>query len=380
MEPIDYESPPPSPKYRFMRTPRHQKHARFFCHLYVLQHSQVPLNRQDDSLLPEKVPLTELRYFTHDFAYRGMGHKFSELLMGLHFAKNNGLQYVFNEKSFVHNDRNADLEWFGDLMSQRYPTPPELLRDKLNNKGFEMDLKQWIPVTHYRGTIADAYSRMSELDLRKPLLGFGGRNTYYCTEDESSAPSSNCFKSGFSFFNSTRDIRDLLQTPTTDIPKSDHPEPAQVDRLAIHIRLGDIQVSESPETYLEVIEGMRRKFSIGLTLDQVHFVFYRPSWWSLYNWKRLWDLKRALPTAQFHDIASVEETVRFMVASKYLMTSGSSLSYLAAYLCPRCHVISTVPKEYLDKAELTENDYTANFYYMDEWDPSFRYLSSSSSQ
>ncbi|KAG9319910.1 hypothetical protein KVV02_007325 [Mortierella alpina] len=393
MEPLDYESPPPSPQHQFMRTPRHRKHAHYFwclipgfvilyvtSHVYALQHSQDPLNGQDSPLMPEKVPLTELRYFTHDFAYRGMGHKFSELLMGLHFAKNNGLQYVFNGKSFVHNDRNADLEWFGDLMSQRYPTPPELLKDKLNNKSFDMDLKRWIPVTHYRGTVADAYSRMSDLELRRSVIGFGGRNTYFCTEDESSAPSSNCFKAGFSFLNATRDIRDLLQTPTVDTSQSDLLRPAQVDRFAIHVRLGDIQVSETAETYIKLIEGMRQKLSIGLTPDQVHFVFYRPSWWSFSNWKRLWDLKRALPTAQYHDIESVEETVRFMIASKYLMTSGSSLSYMAAYLCPHCHVISTVPKEYLDKAQLMEDDYTANFYYMDEWDPSFRYLTSSSKE
>ncbi|KAF9957130.1 hypothetical protein BGZ70_009610, partial [Mortierella alpina] len=340
----------------------------------------VPLNGQDGPLLPAKVPLTELRFFTHDFANQGMGHKFSEVLMGLHFAKNNGLQYVFNEKSFVHNRRNADLEWFGNLLSQRYPTPPELLRDKSNDKSFEMDLEQWIPVDHYRGTAADAYSRMSELELRRSVLGFGGRNTYFCPEDESNAPSSNCFMTEFSFLNATRDIRDLLQTPISDMSQSHSPEPAQVDRLAIHIRLGDIQVSEAPETYIEVIEGMRRKLSIRLSLEQVHFVFYRPSWWSFKDWKRLWDLKRALPTAHYHDIESVEETVRFMIASKYLMTSGSSLSYLTAYLCPRCHVISTIPKEHLDKTTLSENDYTKNFYFMDEWDPSFRYLTSSSSK
>ncbi|KAF9950179.1 hypothetical protein BGZ72_008125 [Mortierella alpina] len=390
---MDYESPPSSPQRRFMRTPPRQKHIRYLwwlipgfvllyvaSHVYVSQQSQDSVNWQDVPLLPEKVPLTDLRYFTHDFAYRGMGHKFSELLMGLHFAKNNGLQYVFNQKSFVHNDRDADLEWFGDLVSQRYPTPPELLKDKLDSKSFEMDLSRWIPVTHYRGTVADAYSRMSELDLRKPMIGFGGRNTYFCTEVESSAPSSNCFKAGFSFLNSTRDIRDLLQTPIAETSEGDHLQPAQVDRLAIHIRLGDIQVSETPETYIKIIESMRRKHSIELKLDQVHFVFYRPSWWSFFDWKRLWDLKRALPTAQYHDIESVEETVRFMVASKYLMTSGSSLGYLAAYLCPRCHVISTLPKEYLDKAELTDDDYTANFYYMDEWVPSYRYLTSNSKQ
>lgn len=348
--------------------------------MYMLQDSRDPLNGQDTPLLPEKVPLAELQYFTHDFVNQGMGHKFSEFLMGLHFAKNNGLQYVFNEKSFTHNFRNADLEWFADLISQRYPTPPELLKDKLNKKSFEMDLERWIPVTHYRGTIADAYSRMSELELRRPVLGFGGRNTYFCTEDESSAPSSNCFMEDFSFLNATRDVRDLLQTPTSSTLQGNHSEPAQVDRLVIHIRLGDIQVSESPNTYIQVIEGMRQKLSIGLTFEQVHFVFYRPSRWSFSNWKRLWDLKRALPTAQYHDIQSVEETVRFMIASKYMMTSGSSLAYLAAYLCPRCHVISTVPKEHLDKAELTESDYTRNFYYMDEWVPSLRYLTSNNKE
>ncbi|CAO3564873.1 unnamed protein product [Mortierella alpina] len=341
MQPLDYDSPPLSPQYRFLRTRAHRNRARYlWC------------------VIP--------------------GFVIFEVLMGLHFAKNNGLQYVFNEKSFVHNRRNADLEWFGNLLSQRYPTPPGLLKDKFDNKSFEMDLKQWIPVHHYRGTAADAYASMSELELRNSVLGFGGRSIYVCPEDESSPPLSDCFMKEFSFLNATRDIRDLLQTPMAEMSPSHHPEPAQVDRLAIHIRLGDIQVSETPETYIEVIEGMRRKLAIGLSLEQVHFVFYRPSWWSFKDWRRLWDLKRVLPTAQYHDIKSVEETVRFMIASKYLMTSGSSLSYMSAYLCPRCQVISTIPKEHLDKATLSEDDYTKNFYYMDEWDPSFRYLASSS--
>lgn len=68
-----------------------------------------------------------------------MGHKFSELLMGIYFAKKNGLQYVFNEKSFVHNFRLADLGWLGDLIRQRYPVPQELVTVP-NGQAFEMNL------------------------------------------------------------------------------------------------------------------------------------------------------------------------------------------------------------------------------------------------
>ncbi|KAG0209589.1 hypothetical protein BGX28_010204 [Mortierella sp. GBA30] len=336
---------------------------------FKLQHTSHDQNdtKQELPLRTESIPLSELRYFTHDFANQGMGHKFSELMMGLYFAKKNGLQYVFNEKSFVHNFRHADLQWFADLMKERYPTPQELLRDSNDGQGFEMKLEQWIPVYHYRSTTADAYGRMSDFELRRPLLGFGGRNAYFCTEDESGDDSTNCFKLAFSFFNATRDIHDLLQ-PTMNGQSNVEQE----DRLAIHIRLGDIQVSESPETYVKVIEGMRRQLSIALPVDKIHFVYYRPSFLSLGSWKRLWDLKRAMPDAQYHNIKSTEETVLFLTGSKYFMTSGSSLSYLAAYLCPRCHVISTVPKELTSQFE---ENYTNNFYYMDEWIPYIRYLS-----
>ncbi|KAF9079447.1 hypothetical protein BGX23_004086, partial [Mortierella sp. AD031] len=159
-------------------------------------------------LLSDKVPLSELKYFTHDFANQGMGHKFSELLMGIYFAKRNRLQYVFNEKTFVHNFRQADLEWLGDLIRQRYPVPQELATE-LNGQAFEMDLNLWIPVYNYRDTIANAYAQMNEFELRRPLLGFGGRNSYNCPEDNP-GPDPNCFKADFSFFNATRDIRDLL--------------------------------------------------------------------------------------------------------------------------------------------------------------------------
>jgi hypothetical protein len=150
----------------------------------------------------------------------------------------------------------------------------------------------------------------------------------------------------------------------------------QVERMVIHVRLGDITVSEQPETYVKVIEGMRRKLSISLPADRIHFIYYRPSVWSWSGWKRLRDLKRVLPDAQYHNVESTEDTIRFMIASKYLMTSGSSLSYLAAYFCPNCHVISTMPKEHTKLGiKMTEENYRNNFYYMDEWVPLIHYYS-----
>lgn len=326
--------------------------------------------------LSEKVPLSELKYFTHDFANQGMGHKFSELLMGIYFAKKNGLQYVFNEKTFVHNFRKADLEWLGDLLRQRYPVPQELAT-KPNGQAFEMKLKLWIPVYNYRDTTATAYAQIKEPELRTPFLGFGGRNFYECPEDNPGLDH-NCFHAGFSFLNATRDIRDLLQANNSTEQGQGQHKVEQVERLAIHIRLGDITVSEHPETYVKIIEGMRRKLSISLPADRVHFVYYQPSVWSWSNWKLLRDLKRALPDAQYHNVESTEETIRFMIASKYLMTSGSSLSFVAAYFCPNCHVISTLPKEQMHMGmEMTEDNYSHNFYYMDEWVPYIHYYSHS---
>ncbi|KAF9284565.1 hypothetical protein BGZ68_004600 [Mortierella alpina] len=312
-------------------------------------------------LRSDKVPLSELKYFTHDFANQGVGHKFSELLMGLYFAKKNRLQYVFNEKSFVYNFRQADLQWLGDLIRQRYPVPQEM---EPNGQDFETNLKQWIPVYYYRDTTANAYAQMNELELRRPLLGFGGRNAYYCPKGNP-RPDSSCFLAEFSFFNATRDIQDLLQASESTMQGQQKFE--QVERLAIHIRLGDITISEQPETYVKVIEGMRRKLSISLPVDRIHFIYYQPSRWSWSNWKRLRDIKQALPGAQYHNVESIEETIRFLIASKYLMTSGSSLSHLAAYFCPNCHVISTMPKEHMNMGvEMTEVNYSNNFYYMDE--------------
>jgi hypothetical protein len=175
-------------------------------------------DKNDEDTLPlrsSKVPLSDLKYFTHDFANQGMGHKFSELLMGIYFARKNHLQYVFNEKSFVHNFREADLQWLGDLLRQRYPVPPEVVNEP-NGQGFEMNLKQWVSVWYYRDTAANAYREMTEVELRRPLLGFGGRNAYFCPENNP-RPDSNCFLADFSFFNATRDIRDLLQASESTV-------------------------------------------------------------------------------------------------------------------------------------------------------------------
>ncbi|KAF9292247.1 hypothetical protein BGZ88_006450 [Linnemannia elongata] len=326
-------------------------------------------------LLSDQVPLSELKYFIHDFANQGLGHKFSELLMGIYFAKKNRLQYVFNEKTFVHNFRQADLEWLGDLLRQRYPVPQELATAP-NGQAFEMDLDLWIPVYNYRDTTANAYAQMNEFELRRPLLGFGGRNSYNCPENNP-GPDPNCFLAGFSFFNATRDIRDLLQVNEPTVQGQEQHKSEQVERLAIHIRLGDITISEQPETYVRIIEGMRRKLSISLHADRIHFIYYQPSIWSWSNWKRLRDIKRALPDAQYHNMESTEQTIRFLIASKYLMTSGSSLSFVAAYFCPNCHVISTMPKEYMQMGMgMTVDNYSHNFYYMDEWVPFTHYYSS----
>lgn len=172
-----------------------------------------PNNGVDNTpLRAQKTPLTELKYFTHDFANQGLGHKFSELLMGIYFARNNGLQYVFNEKSFVDNFRHADLEWLADLLRQRYPVPPEV---EPNGQAFNLDMKLWIPVFYFRSTTANAYGEMNELELRRPLLGFVGRNAYFCPDDNATTNDANCFHAEFSFMNATRDIRELLQAKST---------------------------------------------------------------------------------------------------------------------------------------------------------------------
>ena len=348
-------------------------------------------------LRSERVPVTELKYFTHNFANQGMGHKFSELVMGLYFAHKNGLQYVFNERAFVRNFRNADLQWLGDLLRQRYPVPPELREMMAENdrkagivkhhsqhpelEDFDMVLNQWIPVVNYRDTAQFHYNQLGDYALKKSsLLGFGGGNSYMCPEDNNPRPNPNCFLAGFSFFNASRDAQDLLQHRESTLQQKEHTI-HQVDRFVIHIRLGDIQVSEKPETYVKVIEGMRRKLNITLPEERIHFVYFKPADWSwettvhsFGNWKRLREIKSVLPKAQYHDIESTEETLRFMIGSKYLMTSGSSLSYVAAYFCPNCHVISVMPKEYIEyKIEMSEENYMKTFYYMDEWVPYIHY-------
>ncbi|KAF9566854.1 hypothetical protein EC968_003554 [Mortierella alpina] len=316
-------------------------------------------------------PLSGPKYFMHDFGNVGTGHKFSELLMGLYFAKKNRLQYVFNAKTFVYNFRGADLQWLGDLIQRRYPIPHEW---KSSDSVFDMDWKQWIPVYYYRNTTAYAYAQMNatrnELEPapQGPFLGFGGRNNYFCpADDPKQGLDFNCFLTEFSFFNATRDLQDLLQTGDP-----------QIERLAIHIRLGDITVSEKPETYVRAIEGMRRKLSIPLAEDQVHFIYYYahddPSdVRSEFDVGPLLEVRQALPGAHYHNVKSVEETLRFFVASKYMMTSGSSLSYLAAYFCIHCHVVITMPKEYWSE-DMTEHRLRKNFYFMDEWTPVSDYL------
>ncbi|KAG0203636.1 hypothetical protein BGX28_004123 [Mortierella sp. GBA30] len=75
------------------------------------------------------------------------------------------------------------------------------------------------------------------------------------------------------------------------------------------------------------------------------------------------------------DDDNLEGTEDTLAGSKYLMTSGSGLSYLAAYLCLRCHVIYDMPKEWTYRGvSMTKENYNMTFLYMDEWVPYIRYL------
>ncbi|KAG0210661.1 hypothetical protein BGX28_009088 [Mortierella sp. GBA30] len=304
--------------------------------------------------------------------------------MALHFAKANGLQYVFNEKAFLANHRNADLHWIANLLKKRYPVPRELMEEfqqyqamnrhddntqqKMQPEGsqlWEMDESRWLYVNYMR-PVKDAFAEDEKKHARRSKL-----QGYFSLDPVCAGNTFDCFTMGYTFFNATRDLQDLLS-------RSDRGERHELkDRLAIHIRLGDIQHLEDPRTYWKVIQGLRRERSIELPMNEVHFVYYLDESTKTSNKEeykrnvdRLQVLQRDFPQAQYHNLEATEDTILFLTRSTYMVTSGSSLSYLAAYLCPTCHVIYVMPKEY---TKMTEDNFRKTCYYLDEWIPVIRY-------
>ncbi|KAF9359731.1 hypothetical protein BGX34_008190 [Mortierella sp. NVP85] len=306
------------------------------------------------------------QYFTQEFAIYGLGHKWCELMMGVRFARLNNLTYVFNEKTFLHNVRNTDLTWVSDLLKRRYGSPSDL------------NPAEWILTPDYMYDAAVLYQETMKKS-NKAFKGFYSSGRTDCQNPDTG--SHGCWLIGYSYFNASRDLQDLLSHPDKKdaaVPKEQEnqdPTDAIVDRVAIHIRLGDITNMLSPESYRDLVRGIEILHQVTIPPENVNFVYYEASSYDRHNEddSAVTALKQIMPNAQYNNLESTADTIKFLAHSKYLVTSGSSLSFMSAYLCADCHVVFVKPKEYNDDP-FDESNYNSNFYYMSEWIPHFRYL------
>ncbi|KAK9760750.1 hypothetical protein K7432_014896 [Basidiobolus ranarum] len=272
------------------------------------------------------------KVYSHEFSKTGLGNKFSEVLIGLYFARNNGLKYKFDYDSFVLNHRKDDYEWFADLLASRYNAP-----------GVYNKLVQ----------AKDLLGRQS-LTTEQVTHGYNG---FFSRHFENCGEVSNCFMAEVSFFNAVRELQDLLNIRS------------RVHRVAIHLRFGDIGSFSSVNHYQQILRNLDRINKEIIPEDRVHFVYYTAN----DREDILTELKVKFPTAHYHNMRKVEDTIKFLASSQYHITSGSSLSYMAAYLCPDCHIIFTEPKERFI-SHLTDENLNKTFYYMDEWIPYYKLL------
>ncbi|KAK9709371.1 hypothetical protein K7432_009075 [Basidiobolus ranarum] len=273
-----------------------------------------------------------VRVYSHEFSDEGLGNKFSEVLIGLYFSRNNGLKYKFNYDSFVKNHRNDDYAWFADLLASRYD------KSDSNDKLVRVDNL----LGHQNLTIDQVES---------------GYNGFYSTQFWHCGEVNDCFFAKVSFFNAVRELQDLLNIKT------------RVHRVGIHLRFGDFGSFSTVEDYQKILRNLHKINKENIPEEKVHFVFYSPN-----DTEDILDeLKGAFPKAQYHNMTSVEGTVKFLASSQYHITSGSSLSYTAAYLCPGCHIVFTEPKERF-LSPLNDETINKTFYYMNEWTPYYKLL------
>ncbi|KAF9284089.1 hypothetical protein BGZ74_001798, partial [Mortierella antarctica] len=129
----------------------------------------------------------------------------------------------------------------------------------------------------------------------------------------------------------------------------------------------------TPEQYKRIIGNLRGARDSGEKDEEgqeekerpeVHFVYSS----GIPEEPILRQLKAEFPTAVFLDLRGVEEGLRYLAESSIMITSGSSYSVMAGYLCNGCRVIFAKPKEYKGNP-MTEENYTKNYYYVQGWEP-----------
>jgi len=104
--------------------------------------------------------------FTQEFSPLCLGHKLSELLMGIQFAETINLTYVLNKESFLGSSRDADLNWIMGPLQRRFPTLASS----------ERGLNQWARVSNYLGNTLGALKeyRVQHFDTSSCRVFYGG--------------------------------------------------------------------------------------------------------------------------------------------------------------------------------------------------------------
>ncbi|KAG0025649.1 hypothetical protein BGZ81_007002 [Podila clonocystis] len=302
------------------------------------------------------------RFFTQRFENAGLGHKFGELLMGWQYSQQNNLTYVLNEESFLSNAHDADLTFFAKLLKRSLET--------LDDYNLRYPPKRWVFVTDYMDTTEELLSKQWSIRRVPGVHASPGTQCYHQGLGETF-----CFEHGVSYFNASREFQNMLKAPSGKggAQRTYHLE----DRVTIHLRMGDIQNLLVPTTYAQILRNIERFHHISIQPEQVHFVYYlsASSTNQGFDNSALQRMKEMFPKAQYHNLEKIEDTIWFLAQSSTLITSGSGLSYLGAYLCSECRVVFVEPKEYeWSKTAFNESTYDKNFYYMQEWIPHFRYL------
>ncbi|KAF9312253.1 hypothetical protein BG003_006452 [Podila horticola] len=278
----------------------------------------------------------------------GLGHKFGEVLVAIGYAEVFGLQFQFDRELFLDNHRGIDLSWMADLIQERYPAmPADAPRDQFI---YIQDVLSYPPTPSPEQQAKGPVT--FNIDMQSPC---GGKSCYYAD---------------FSFWNAVPYLKDLLGMK---------PDSPRENRISVHLRFGDIEEHMTPEQYHRIIGNLKDARDTDKTGEkeqedeenqpEVHFVFSSDD----PDKPILQQLKAEFPDAVFRDLKSVEEGLRYLAESSVMITSGSSYSVMAAYLCNGCRVIFAKPKEYKENP-MTEENYTKNYYYVQGWEPYFRLL------
>lgn len=257
----------------------------------------------------------------------GLGHRFTEILMGLLFAARTNATYIFDNSSFSENGKHGSYDWFQRFipLSNTLITKEEY-QNELSSSG------------HRVRVISDSWENITERNTSECGIFYLTRSMSCKQHPNQLAPG--CFGAINGLFDTYRCKMANAYQYSSFKTRLDLYKGYQ-DKLVIawHIRTGDRTLNKNA-SYFETIS---RQLSLAMENIPSHLFFIGENVVSNFPFLAPMCKAASFPGNCSFPELDAEESLHHLVVSDVLITSGSSFAYMAALLHKKV-VINAFPK------------------------------------